>query len=105
MKFLKKNKILTVCLIFCIVVSLFACFIGLFNNKNGTAFADTGTSSLAETDNLKFVLNSNGDGYVVSKANNNIVEAVIPETYNNLPVTEVATSGLQQLEKSNVYKK
>lgn len=99
MKTLKKNKILAVSLIFGIVVALFVCLFGVVNFKNGVAFADSETSNLSETDNLKFVLNSKGDGYVVSKANNYIVEAVIPETYNNLPVTEVATSGFSGCTK------
>lgn len=42
---------------------------------------------------LKYILNSAGDGYVaISESDRSIERAVIPDTYNSLPVTEVNAS-------------
>lgn len=86
MKNLKTKSFILIVLISIILVSLIYFSMIVFKSKN-SASAETYDS------NLTFTLNSDGTGYLVRAANRQITEAIIPNSYNDLPVTEVANNG------------
>lgn len=84
------RKWIVILLALCIVMLLGAF---VLNNDFSTtsASADTTTSSIE--DDLTFNLFNNGTEYKVTARNRQITYVKIPETYNDLPVTEIADNG------------
>ena len=79
---------------------VFVIFIfGLFIIQNGIKVnASNTTENTNPYENLHFSLYNNSSEYKVSAANKQITEAVIPATYNGLPVTEVADNGFSSCQ-------
>lgn len=79
---------------------VFVIFIfGLFIIQNGIKVnASNTTENTNPYENLHFSLYNNSSEYKVSAANKEITEAVIPATYNGLPVTEVADNGFSSCQ-------
>jgi len=71
---------------------------GTYTRPNGTSTAwtkggsATSAPAAAGTAGLEFALTSDGKGYKVSKGTGADGDVVIPSSYNNLPVTEIANS-------------
>ena len=75
-----------------IVLVLF--IFGLLVIQNGIQVnASNATENTNPYENLHFSLYNNSSAYKVSAANKQITEAIIPATYNGLPVTEIADNG------------
>lgn len=74
---------------------VFVIFIfGLLIIQNGIQVnASNTTENTNPYENLHFSLYNNSSAYKVSAANKQITEAIIPATYNGLPVTEIADNG------------
>ena len=91
----KTRRTLFIILLMVIVLSLGV--VGIVQSESNV-FAETNENY----PNLDFTLINSGTEYKVGAANKTITEAVIPASYNGLPVTEVADNGFMsctQLEK------
>lgn len=84
MKHVAKRKSLLALLFICLCLVLSCAFVVHGNFRQEAA---------AETTDLMFTLNSDKTGYRVRARNRTATEIVIPETYNDLPVTEVMDNG------------
>jgi len=61
-------------------------------NSNTWTKSASATAAPTSATKLEFALNSDGKGYKVSKGTGADGDVVIPASYNNLPVTEIAIS-------------
>lgn len=84
---INKKQIVVIGLTLCLLLAL---FVGVFltDTANHKASAET-----AENSDLRFNLNTAKTAYKVSALNRQLTEANIPDTYNGLPVTEIANNG------------
>lgn len=85
-KSFNKQKIALI-LAICLLTALIA--VALLVSNGDKASAET----TADTSNLRFALNTEQTAYKVSALSRQLTEANIPDTYNGLPVTEIANNG------------
>lgn len=97
-----------------IVMILASCTIGLLVSQTQFSFAyaqsqnEMDAKSLSNTTDLKFTLYTNVENgnqeYKVSALNRNLIEAKIPEEYENIPVTEVADNAFTNCQQLTYIK-
>lgn len=75
-------------IVFCIIIGLFVSAIAGFT-LTGNSRAELKAAAYSNAD-LNFTLFNNSQEYRVSALNKQLTEAIIPATYNGLPVTEIA---------------
>lgn len=74
-------QFLLICALFFVAISI------------GVGMNRLSASAATETGDLSFMLINDGTEYKVSASNKSLTSAIIPDKYNNLPVTEIADNG------------
>lgn len=97
-----------------IIMILASCTIGLLVSQTQFSFAyaqsqnEMDAKPLSNTTDLKFTLYTNVENgnqeYKVSALNRNLIEAKIPEEYENIPVTEVADNAFTNCQQLTYIK-
>lgn len=90
MKVKTKSNAIVLALLLCASAVLVALLFGMDFSQKRTYADDAAAYSIE--DDLTFNLYNNSTEYRVSARNRSLTEAIIPETYNGLPVTEVANN-------------
>lgn len=95
-----RRNFVVLCVVLCIAMLLCAVTLNEKVSYN-TAYA---SSEASTTENLTFSLINNGTEYRVNAKNRQITEAIIPASYNGLPVTEIMDNGFISCTKlTKVY--
>ncbi len=72
------------------------------NSNSGITNSTNNNEDVINYESLNLVLNSTSDAYTVKSADSNATEVIIPEKYNNLPVTSI---GIMAFSKCKSLKK